>query len=315
MSTGPRHHPTSSGLSGSDEPSETADAEGATRGPDIAALAALQRAAGAERRWFRPQTRGQAERADAASEQPPRLRDQLLWLWPGLGIAIIFLAGEWAGPLGSVLAALVGLVVLVNFVGDLELRRGARLWIAVAAIVLGVVTILGNQYGVTWLGDRPVADAATKPSSPADLRGKAFTQSDLPSSLKGAGLVGATLDGLDLSDRSLDAADARAASFRGATMIRTGFGGADLRGANLSGGRLRGADLRDADLRGASLTGADLTDSDLRGACLVGLDLTGVTLLRADADGAAVAGVILPSISRAQTSHWPATPGASAACR
>jgi uncharacterized protein YjbI with pentapeptide repeats len=68
-------------------------------------------------------------------------------------------------------------------------------------------------------------------------------------------LVGAQLDGADISHVSVYEAE--------------------LTGANLEGADLDGSDLRKADLRGAFLSHADIRGTDLRGAHLEGADPQG----------------------------------------
>lgn len=92
-------------------------------------------------------------------------------------------------------------------------------------------------------------------------------------SLKRAGM-----NGIDLSNQSLEAVD---------------FGRADLEGANLAGAKLRGANLASASLRGASLKGADLSECDLGKADFDGADLTGARLSRANLERASFEGSML----------------------
>jgi uncharacterized protein YjbI with pentapeptide repeats len=81
-----------------------------------------------------------------------------------------------------------------------------------------------------------------------------------------------SLDGVDLSTRTL-----RGANLVGASCVGVKLRRADLEGADLSGADLRDADLRDAVLWNADLSGADLSGADLSGAILLGTNLNGVT--------------------------------------
>ncbi|MGF7034918.1 uncharacterized protein YjbI with pentapeptide repeats [Paenibacillus mucilaginosus] len=88
---------------------------------------------------------------------------------------------------------------------------------------------------------------------------------------------------------------------RGADLIGARLQGADLSCANLRGAYLIAADLREADLRWADLIGADLRDADLRGADLTGsLFLTQFQVNAAKGDARTK---LPPRLMR--PAHWP----------
>jgi hypothetical protein len=82
------------------------------------------------------------------------------------------------------------------------------------------------------------------------------------------GLIGATLDDLDL----------RRADLRGLVLEGASFSGADLTGADLSAADLYWASFFMTDLTGANLRNADMRGADLKSAKLVGCDLTNANL-------------------------------------
>lgn len=103
----------------------------------------------------------------------------------------------------------------------------------------------------------------------ADLGDARLAGSNLgETSLKGARLVRATLDGANLADANLAGADLRLASAKGTLLRRASLHNANLAGINLMGAILQHADLRGTDMRRSNLFGADLSrvrmDGDVR---------------------------------------------------
>jgi uncharacterized protein YjbI with pentapeptide repeats len=119
------------------------------------------------------------------------------------------------------------------------------------------------------------------------------------------------MEGIELRDSSLKAADLRAARLVKAALLDTYLGEADLRAADLTEARLCGSDLHAANLRGAvlrkanleganlqnlsarnvyaaeaRLAGADLTEADLTSASLRDAHLIGTKLCRTNLHGA-----------------------------
>ena len=102
--------------------------------------------------------------------------------------------------------------------------------------------------------------------------------------LQGARLILAQLLGADLSEARLEGAHLSDAQLEGADLIGAQLQGAhledaQLQGADLSGAQLEKADLSDAQLQGADLFGAQLEGADLRGAQLERVDMYGVASL------------------------------------
>lgn len=103
----------------------------------------------------------------------------------------------------------------------------------------------------------------------ADLRGVDLSREILAN----ASLVGAYMEGADLSNATLNnsglgAVDLSEADLGGAQMFTTYMYGADMENANL-----QGADLTDSTLVGVRLKGANLTDAELEGVDLSYADL------------------------------------------
>ena len=121
----------------------------------------------------------------------------------------------------------------------------------------------------------------------ADLSGAALDGAILSQTgLQDAVLVRARLRQADLGGAQLQLADLRGASLQGAN-----FALAELQRARLDGAGMQGADLGSAGLQGASLVWARLQGADLRGALLRGADLSNAQLqtailARADLVGA-----------------------------
>lgn len=114
-------------------------------------------------------------------------------------------------------------------------------------------------------------------------------------------LLGAVLQGSDLSETNL-----AGANLRSANLSRTCLAGTNLAEANLCGSRLILSDLRGADLTGADLTGADLSgaelsnldftlvaESSLIGVTLVGAHISGTNLRGVDLTGSNLSGLDL----------------------
>jgi uncharacterized protein YjbI with pentapeptide repeats len=105
--------------------------------------------------------------------------------------------------------------------------------------------------------------------------------------LRGANLLGASLDNANLIWAKLDGAllagaDLRSASLVGAELREAHLCWADLGGANLMGAALIGANLTGADLRGANLDLADCAGANLSGAALDAATLNEALLELAD---------------------------------
>lgn len=199
----------------------------------------------------------------------------LMWVWPVVGLVLASFAGALAGPVGVVLATLVGAAVLVLGLEKNLLSARARLVTLLVVVLVTGTVLVAQRAGWEPLrrpGDHPAArnqQTAAQVSTYVDKRigAKELRRGDLPRQrLRGAVLDDLPLDRVDLHD--LDAA--------GASLRRT---------------RLRDADLRDAVLRGA-----DLRDADLRGACLDRADLTGALVQGTLIDGAHLTGAILPAL-------------------
>ncbi len=90
------------------------------------------------------------------------------------------------------------------------------------------------------------------------------------------------LDGQELSNLGLRAANLRESSMRRTDFAFTSLGFANLSRANLSHANLSHVDLSGADLSGADLSGADLSRADLSRAKLSGTHLPGADLSGAD---------------------------------
>jgi uncharacterized protein YjbI with pentapeptide repeats len=131
--------------------------------------------------------------------------------------------------------------------------------------------------------------------------------------LRGAVLIGATLQsvdftGSDLQDARLDYADFRHArmscaqtslderarseyscvKLQNAVVNRANFAGVALGGARFEGASLEGAQLQGAWLAGAQLVGASLNGANLRGAILLRANLRGASLFRTELQGASL---------------------------
>ncbi len=186
-----------------------------------------------------------------------------MWVWPPVCIAVVAVAGQVFGLLGSAIAAGSAVAVLALVATDLLYTGGSskRAWVVVGfAVAVTVVMCVLWQGGAEWVRDKVDSDDAVADAPVAeDARGRDFTQEQLKEfRLRGAQLAGADLTGLDLHDLEFDGADAAGASFHG------------------------------ADLRGASLRGADLRGADFSAACLIDVELAGAQLAGADFDAATV---------------------------
>jgi len=123
-------------------------------------------------------------------------------------------------------------------------------------------------------------------------------------------LGGALLDGVNLANARLKAANFRGASLQGVNLAGALLLDADFQDANIQGANLRDAQLEGADLRrvmadgGTSLVGADLSDANLSGAKLRDVDLTGACLRNATLVGANLEGSILDRCVVYGVSAW-----------
>jgi len=91
--------------------------------------------------------------------------------------------------------------------------------------------------------------------------------------LIGADLQGINLSKADLREANLIRTELSDANLCGANLCRADLTGADLRRTKLQGTNLRGANLREADLTGADLREANLYGANLRRTNLTGADL------------------------------------------
>ena len=107
-------------------------------------------------------------------------------------------------------------------------------------------------------------------------------------SLDGANLYKANLDGASLNRASLNRANLNGASLNGANLYKANLDGASLNGANLDGASLNGASLNGANLYKANLDGANLNRASLNRA-----NLDGASLYKANLDGANLYGASL----------------------
>jgi uncharacterized protein YjbI with pentapeptide repeats len=107
-----------------------------------------------------------------------------------------------------------------------------------------------------------------------DLRGYHFQLS----TLDGADLRGAVLDGMDLSGFSLNGANLKAVQARGTNFSNTELNGAKLMFGRLEGARFTGASLNGADLHNARLSGSTLKKTSLAGSDFSYSDLGGSKL-------------------------------------
>lgn len=118
-------------------------------------------------------------------------------------------------------------------------------------------------------------------------------------SLRGANLSRATLDGVSMQHGFLAQANFSDASLVGADLkyaelVSSNFSAADLRQADLSGGvELHGGNLVAANLQGANLTGAELYGADFSGAIMQAATLTLAQAQLADFSGAELDGANL----------------------
>lgn len=122
----------------------------------------------------------------------------------------------------------------------------------------------------------------------ANLQGADLSAANLAGArLEWADLRNVNLAGADLSEARLDVANLQRTNLTGAVLTGAALPKAQLPGAQLSDADLRNAVLGEAnfqgaDLKGANLSGARLGLADLRGADLEGANLEGVDLLGAE---------------------------------
>jgi uncharacterized protein YjbI with pentapeptide repeats len=146
---------------------------------------------------------------------------------------------------------------------------------------VSVVTGLMVTLAALYLG-RAVDTLSAAQAEEAAWRANVATAASIP----GFDPHGHDVNGLNLSEKSLQGADLREV---------------DLRGVKLNGTDLRGADLTGADLRGFELYGAQLQTAVLTGARLAKAHLQGARL-----DRAAVEGVrSLEGAEASSTTCWP----------
>jgi Pentapeptide repeats (8 copies) len=177
-----------------------------------------------------------------------------LWPWPALAVTVIAVAGALFGEIGALLVFSQTVATLLFVAGEQLLQKSMRPKIAVAAVVVGSLTVM-LLLPRLHTGTR-VAPVTGTP----DLRGKRVTPAMLRNlSLRGALLDGARLPGLDLRGKNLAGASAAGASFAHARLDGVSMRGADLIGADFASACLRGADLAGAELDGADVAGADMT--------------------------------------------------------
>jgi uncharacterized protein YjbI with pentapeptide repeats len=162
-------------------------------------------------------------------------------------------------------------------------------------LVLVLVAVLALPLAFAWSSAHVARSAdvrCTPGSGPqlagADLRSSA---SELPDELQCADLIGARLDGVDLTQKNLTGAVLRNASLRGADLTQAMLDGADLEGADLSGANLGQADLTGANLSSANLSHADLSQATFTNARLDGADISGAQVVETQGDPASTAGV------------------------
>lgn len=94
--------------------------------------------------------------------------------------------------------------------------------------------------------------------------------------IPGANLVGAELQGQDLTEIDISGAN---------------LTGANLSSANLTNSNLRGANLTQANLTGANFTNADLSGANLTGAVVQNADFSNASLMGATFDAESFAGL------------------------
>ncbi|MGR6970624.1 pentapeptide repeat-containing protein [Streptomyces cynarae] len=140
--------------------------------------------------------------------------------------------------------------------------------------------------------------------SKADLTGAVLTNSDL----RDADLSGAVLHRASLRQTKLEGA-----TLTGAELTAAALTGADLSGAHLTDTRLGSADLKStalmhADLRNAFLSKADLRHADLTDADLGGAYLAGADLAEAELDAVRLDDTDLTGVHRPEGDLPPASP-------
>lgn len=142
-----------------------------------------------------------------------------------------------------------------------------QLWFPISRDARAVLSILGDP-------ERPAIGSA-------QLRRASLDGLDLrdlilcAANLQDASLVSVNLDNAILTGSALANANLQNASLAGARLVNVNFLGADLAGAslaqaNLSGALLGGAVLRSTDFSGAELTGASVRGADLSAAVGIG---------------------------------------------
>lgn len=112
--------------------------------------------------------------------------------------------------------------------------------------------------------------------------------------LEDINLVGADLNGANLIDAELSAADLRNANLGGAKLTRANLRSVNLQGANLSGANLDHAHLHEANLKGANLSGTSLCDAILYEADLKEVNLCEASLRNANLIRASMSRVYAP---------------------
>jgi uncharacterized protein YjbI with pentapeptide repeats len=161
-------------------------------------------------------------------------------------------------------------------------------------------TTVESSRGLWITDDAECTNLRSVNLSYADLRGTHFVfgQASKPS-LRRVNLFGARLDGVDLSEMTLELADLGWASLVGANLRSSNLTGANLTSANLTGADLSSAQLHVtalalANLNGANLVGSQLVGADLTQASFLGAELTGASFIGAHFDGTSVWGATPP---------------------
>ena len=245
-------------------------------------------------------TPGQPVQASAGSfattmVMPPKPATDSLWIWPAVGLAVIASSGAVFGPLGTVVAAVIGVPTLILYLGRAVISSPpVLLALATVPLVVAGGIIIAAQQGADLLA-RPAPTASTSSAVRSDPKGDFGARPVRPDDLEGR--------------------DLRQAHLEGAIFLAKDLSARNLRGARLMGASLVGVDLRDADLRDAYLRGADLRGADLRGACLDRADLSGALLDDVRIDGAHLMQVMLSAPDAMADHGWPVGDDATACPR
>jgi uncharacterized protein YjbI with pentapeptide repeats len=121
--------------------------------------------------------------------------------------------------------------------------------------------------------------AAVTPADTQDVTAKLLAAARLPnSSLQGAQMYRAFLDGVNLEGADLKVAQLEEASLTGSNLRGAALIGAGLRDAKLDNARLQGASLEDAWMAGASLVPAQMQGVSLQNTWMVGTNLASAVM-------------------------------------